>query len=425
MAATPADISAAWAKITSLCDLGRFDEAAEAAGRLVGADPADGHAWALLARANLGRRRYDTALDAARRAQALAPDEAWPHRLASIALSRLGKPEAVDAARRAVALAPHSAICHANLAEILLADRRRRGRAARRREALQNADRALALAPDDPHSHAARGRAAAAVRRRREAVAAFRRALELDPQNVGAHNELARYHLRRSGFRPTALSWAANGFADTVRADPQEPAGRSNLELTLRAFLLRVAALLFLDGALSATIAASEAAWAAGSVARMLPLLLLVVPAAFAGRFLTGLSATVRRGLYQVMRRKLVLAAEATLALSVLLLVIDAFAPASQRAAWALGVIGAPWVGLGLMALEERTLANARREFTTPQLWDFVATLMLFAFLLFALVTFDGPVPACIGVVLLGGAALLIRKIRQRRRRDTDWSPIP
>ena len=78
-------------RATMLCDLGRFGDAVPAVGLAIAQDPRNPGAWCLMARAQLGNDRASAALKAAQAAGSLAPDHEWPHRLASSALSQLGR----------------------------------------------------------------------------------------------------------------------------------------------------------------------------------------------------------------------------------------------------------------------------------------------------------------------------------------------
>ncbi|GAA4567617.1 tetratricopeptide repeat protein [Planotetraspora kaengkrachanensis] len=111
-------------------------------------DHADPRAWCSVAVARLARDQHEAALDAARQAVDRDPYGEWGHRLASLALERLGRDaEAVEAAREAVRLAPGS-----------WAARLRLGGALRRvpghwREAWAQARTAVRFAPEEPDPH--------------------------------------------------------------------------------------------------------------------------------------------------------------------------------------------------------------------------------------------------------------------------------
>jgi cytochrome c-type biogenesis protein CcmH/NrfG len=267
----------------ALCTLRRFDEAVTLLERVVASDAQDARGWCLMAQAKLGQRDPSAALRAARRAVAVDPELEWPHRLASIALNRLGlDEEAVQAAREAVRRDPNGASGHVRLAQALTLVKSRLD------EAASVARRALKLAPHDPDVHVVAGAVAAAAGRREDAAAAFRRALALDPQNTAAQNELARLHLRKRD--PRGLASAARGFADVMRTSPHAHVSRRNLDVVMRTFLTWVAYFVLLD-----------VLWVAGSGARsghlasrMAPIALLAVPAVFAWRFTARVSGDLR-----------------------------------------------------------------------------------------------------------------------------------
>jgi tetratricopeptide (TPR) repeat protein len=170
----------------TLCDLGRYTDAVAMAGQAIAEDPRDPRAWCLMARAQLGDERPSNALEAARAASKLDPKSELPHRLASVALSNLGREEeAVDAALDAAHCAPESWRAQARLARALAAIRHRL------KEAAAAAVRAQALEPDDPEPHLAAGTVALASGRQSDATSAFCAALAVDPLCGEAHNQLA------------------------------------------------------------------------------------------------------------------------------------------------------------------------------------------------------------------------------------------
>jgi Flp pilus assembly protein TadD len=170
----------------TLCELGRFAEAVPAVAAVIAAAPRDADAWCLMAEAQLGSERPAAALEAARAAAKIDPARAEPHRLASLALARLGREdESADSALQATQCEPGSWQAQARLAHALTTFRNRLG------EARRAAERALALNSDDPGPHMAVGAVALAAGRRAEAAAAFCAALSVDPQCSEAHNQLA------------------------------------------------------------------------------------------------------------------------------------------------------------------------------------------------------------------------------------------
>src|ERR1017187_3397844 len=107
--------------------------------------------------------RYEQALRSSMASIAENPEGEWPHRLASLALSGLGRhQEAAEMARNGVRLAPHSAPCHITLAQVLAK------RGSDLVEARAAADRAVSLAPLDARSHMAVGMVAAKDARTQE-----------------------------------------------------------------------------------------------------------------------------------------------------------------------------------------------------------------------------------------------------------------
>jgi cytochrome c-type biogenesis protein CcmH/NrfG len=90
-----------------LVDLRRFDEAIAVLRGVLGTPAADAEPWCLLAQSRLGLDDAVTALDAANRAVGIEPENEWPHRLASVALTRLQRhSEALTAALTARRRAP-------------------------------------------------------------------------------------------------------------------------------------------------------------------------------------------------------------------------------------------------------------------------------------------------------------------------------
>lgn len=184
-------------------------------------------------------------------------------------------------------LSPHNWAGHAQLAHALTHSKDRL------EEAEAAAERAVELAPHEAGAHMSAGAVARAAGRREGAAEAFRRALAIDPQSSAAHNELARLNLRRGRFAntsPDALVRAATGFATAVRADPRATSSRHNLDLVLRHFLRLTAYLIFVVALFAGRLSAHSTT----SVARALPVLALLLPGAFAIRFIARLPASLR-----------------------------------------------------------------------------------------------------------------------------------
>ncbi|GLX94629.1 hypothetical protein Hesp01_25790 [Herbidospora sp. NBRC 101105] len=154
-------------------------------------DRADPRAWCGVAAARLRRDRPEEALEAARQAVDRDPHGEWGHRLASLALERLGRDsEAVASAQEAVRLAPGSWAARLRLAGAL------RRVPARWREAWEEAGRAVRYAPDEPGPHALSGDLALIRGDHDTAAASYRAALRRDPAQPGARVNLGLTFLR-------------------------------------------------------------------------------------------------------------------------------------------------------------------------------------------------------------------------------------
>jgi tetratricopeptide (TPR) repeat protein len=290
---------------------------------VVASDPQSLEAWCLLSLAHLGSGEDEDALMAARTAVACEPNAEWPHRLASVALEKLGRHrEAVNEARESVRLAPDLWQAFVQLAMVL--SREKSGR----KEALGAAREAVALAPHEADTHIALGVAAAAARKKAEANVAFNQALAIDPQNTVAHNELARLQLSTANLtRPSALGEAAGSFAAAVRSDPRADVSRRNFELVIRVFLSWVSYLVFLDAWLVGRAVSSSA----GAGPRLLPVALLALPVVFAANFLRSLTPDLRRHVLRAAFGRGLLVPVALVATALALLLVGGVAPPSAR----------------------------------------------------------------------------------------------
>jgi tetratricopeptide (TPR) repeat protein len=344
------------ARAEDLCGLHRYAEAVSVLSTALASRPDDAHTWCVLARAKLGTEDFQGALEAAGRAVSLQPDEEWPHRLASIALSRLGQPQqALAAALEAVRLAPMLWQTHARVAGTSLALRMPD-------QAQLAANKAVELAPLEPDTWTTLGSVAFARGHRKEATQAYRQALSLDPENTNAHDGLARVALKNGRLaNPQGLAAAASGFATSVRVDPRSKTSRASLEIVLRAFLARFAYFVFLDGYLVLRATASSS----NIYARLIPLVVLAAPAIFAAKFLAGLTKVVRSRLWQVLRHGLVSVAAALEFIAVVSIVVGVFAP--HRIA--IAVVAATAAGIGRLVLMV-DLHRVRKGGKRPSLAD-------------------------------------------------------
>ena len=284
MSSDATDVGRDLARAHGLIELRRLDEARTLLGRLLGTEPQNAAALTLLASAHLEAGEPAAALEAADRAAALAPDVDGPQRLRSLALQQLGDDDgAISAARAAVEVAPENWQSFGRLAIALSVGKRDPA------EALVAANHAVELAPHTPGSHYSLGVVYAEQRKHTEAERCFREALALNPQHSPSLNALAAGRLATSRFNPGGLAGAASGFRDAVRADPRSGVSGRNLELVIRHFLARVSYLVFVIVWLASRITG-------GTLGdRVVPLLLLLIPAGFAARFLVGLAPDLRR----------------------------------------------------------------------------------------------------------------------------------
>ncbi|WP_370027050.1 tetratricopeptide repeat protein [Planotetraspora sp. GP83] len=154
-------------------------------------DRADPRAWCAVAVARLSRDQPEAALEAARQAVGRDPDGEWGHRLASLALERLGRDsEAVASAREAVRLAPGSWAARLRLGGAL---RRVPGRW---RDAWAEARKAVRFAPDEPDAHVLAGDLALLRGEQDRAARSYELALRRTPDHPGARINLGLTLLR-------------------------------------------------------------------------------------------------------------------------------------------------------------------------------------------------------------------------------------
>ncbi len=208
-----------------LTDLKRPAEAIRLLQRAVAAEPDGVSAWCELARAELAYDRPFDALHAANVAVGKDPAHEWPHRLASLALSRIGRhAEAVRAAREAVRLEPFAWQTYARLADALHDHPEPLWiRGQRANEAWAAALRAVELAPLEADAHCTLGHLLVKSGTREQAEAAFKEALRLDPHNAAALNGLGMAGMSSGPVAATA------DFAAALAADPDNPAARINI----------------------------------------------------------------------------------------------------------------------------------------------------------------------------------------------------
>jgi tetratricopeptide (TPR) repeat protein len=149
--------------------------------------------------------RYDEAVAAFKRVTELTPNSAKAFYQLGVAYETEGRnKEAVEAYKRAVALADRpeiKALSYYNLANVLAADKRPR-------EAVEAYKQVIAIAPNEAVAHYNLGLAYAAAGQMKDAVESFRQAIKLKPDyaeanfNLGiAYGDLEQYREAADAFR--------------------------------------------------------------------------------------------------------------------------------------------------------------------------------------------------------------------------------
>ena len=212
------------ARARTMLDLKRHGEAANLLAAIVATDPGNPTAWCLLTLAHLGVGRNSDAAAAAGRAIAAAPASDWPYRLASTAQLRLGNAQAaLRSAAEARRLAPQEWRCYLCVAQATLATRENYD------DAEAAAAEARKLAPNEPDVYLISGKVSLERGKRAQARAYQERALALDPEHVGAMNELGKIRLRQLGGAA-----AAHHFLQAARTAPRETAYGGNVDVAVR-----------------------------------------------------------------------------------------------------------------------------------------------------------------------------------------------
>lgn len=219
----------------------RYDEALDAARRALAVEPANGAALALASQALIGLDRYPEAAQAARLTIASRPEWANGYRLLSIALRQTpgfkqghGTAEGLSAATEAVRLAPAVPLYHANLAETSAA-------AGRFDLADQAIRHAISMSPASAATWVSASFVAIQARNWQAAEQAARRALMIEPGNYVAMNNLGVATNRWGGGYAGAVA-----FLDAARVDPRSRTARENVELVGFQYMARVSPLLLL-----------------------------------------------------------------------------------------------------------------------------------------------------------------------------------
>jgi tetratricopeptide (TPR) repeat protein len=201
--------------------------------------------------------------------------------------------DAVEAARRAISLDPENSYAHGVLANVLN-NSAKEGQDNMLREALDAANKAIELDAEYPFSHEIRARVLLRLRRMREAEVSAREALALDPEDASAAEllifilqrlgkdegagRLAEYHLERNPEDESAHSaagWTAlhSGnhqkanlhFTEALRLNPMSEGARMGLVESFRARSWFLRSLIMLDSFIARITAGRQMAfWIGG-----------------------------------------------------------------------------------------------------------------------------------------------------------------
>ncbi|MBU2665396.1 tetratricopeptide repeat protein [Actinoplanes bogorensis] len=199
-----------------LISTGRAGQAATLLTPLVGAEPGNGVAWLLMARARMALGSYPEALEAARTALALEPQGVEELFWVSAAYTALGRHE--------LAITAAVAACDEDPGNPRTAERHGRAllAAGRTAEATLVLEAAAEIAHYDADVQVAYGMALFAAGRPLSARELYARALRLDPQHARALAELRRLSAAEQQIKDAdSLVRVADEFAESLRV----PAG--------------------------------------------------------------------------------------------------------------------------------------------------------------------------------------------------------
>lgn len=202
-----------------LLQVGRPELAIDLLVRYLADAPDTARPLLLLALANERLRRYDEALRCTDRAVAVEPMlmDCWVRRAAALLeLKRVD--EAIESARRATELAPDNGMTHYVLARALML------KPGNDDEVLAVARTTVGLLPNMAEAHSLLGLVQAQAGDLDAAAEAWRAALAIDPDNVGARNNLAGIDLRKRRGKK-----AMRGLRAAAANDPQNPVFQENI----------------------------------------------------------------------------------------------------------------------------------------------------------------------------------------------------
>ncbi|GAA4016547.1 hypothetical protein GCM10022247_44570 [Allokutzneria multivorans] len=294
-------VAVAVRQAAELCRSGKAAKAVRLLRPVTAQAPTDVDAWCALSAAYFANDQPKKALEAAQHAMVLGSGREGPHRLASCALTQLGRSaEAVAAADSAVRADPFEWRCHIALAEALIASgavERVNQEEDDAKRALIAAHRASELAPTESRPFEVLSEIASRAHRWDVAEQALLTAVQLNPDNEHLRDELAK--VRRGEPAP----------------EPVVP----DAEPVLWDVLWRLVVLQGI-GSLALVIGGLPRPSSGYAV---FGLILIAAMAAVVWQFVSKVPAAVRPSLVRLVRsRKLLLAACALFALGTALLVL-------------------------------------------------------------------------------------------------------
>ena len=224
MDTSPPSSSAAFQRALILQQQRRFAEAEREWRQVLGFDPADGRAHAMLALCLAERREYAAATHEADAAVGLAPDHSFAHYVrAKVLYDRNYYDHAADAIGQAIRLDPFDADYLGLLAAVRFEQRRWA-------EALAAAEEGLKADPEHAGCTNLRAMALVKLGRRDEAGAAIDAALARDPDNAVTHANQGWTLLHRGEPRK-----ALEHFREALRLNPELEWARAGIVESLKA----------------------------------------------------------------------------------------------------------------------------------------------------------------------------------------------
>jgi tetratricopeptide (TPR) repeat protein len=232
------------ARAEALLDAGRPQQAVELLSKELATEPDDADLLRVLARAQLLVDPAE-ALASAQLLIAREPESQDGYYLAAVAHDELGdRKAAVESARAAMAIAPDDP--YVLMAFAITRSRRPWGR----RESMRAAERAIEVAPEDSAGYIAAGSVELHSGHWRRSAKWFERALEIDP-----HDQMAQINLAIAKQGAGNVAAALGGVEGLLRFDPTDKDARETLDevvyTTLVHLLWVVLVLLYVVGELT------------------------------------------------------------------------------------------------------------------------------------------------------------------------------